>query len=146
MEPESGATPPPSEKAPATEQAPWQAPGLITRGAASGLEEGVLDATDTEALTAHAGQEVTAQGLVVRGAVDANSGNNFLNFSSRPREGFVVVIFRDDVHKFLEGPPGEVYSNKEIRVTGTVEIFRDNPQIVVRSPDQIELVERNMEN
>lgn len=51
-------------------------------------------------------------------------------------ERFTVVIWGDDRGNFPQ-PPEEFYAGKEICVTGTVELYKGAPQIVVREPAQI---------
>lgn len=63
-------------------------------------------------------------------------------------KSFGVVYFSDRrlfermAEKF-GGADGSVLEGKLIRVTGQVNLYQDNPQIVVESPDQIEVVEQS---
>ncbi len=50
------------------------------------------------------------------------------------------VIFGDDSSKFTQDPE-VMFADKTISVTGKVTLFKDKPQIVVSSPDQIKLEE-----
>lgn len=54
-------------------------------------------------------------------------------------ERFTVVIWGDDRANFPE-PPEKLYAGKTIRVTGTISIFQEVPQISVKTPDEIEIV------
>jgi len=38
--------------------------------------------------------------------------------------------------------PASYYKNKTIRVTGTVKLYRDKPEIVVEKAEQIQLMEK----
>lgn len=125
----------PVEHAPA---APAGLPGIVQSGAQD--LDGALDPRDTTELLKHIGEEVTIQGKVVRAAIDERSGMHFLNFDPRPRQGFVAVVFPDEAPLFTDGPPGRIYDQKTVRITGRIELFRDNPQIVLRDPAQITVV------
>jgi len=49
------------------------------------------------------------------------------------------VIFQDDWEKWPQSPD-ELFYGKAVRVTGEVELYKGAPEIIVESPDQIELV------
>jgi len=53
-----------------------------------------------------------------------------------PEERFVVVIPKAEAHRF----PLQSYVGRRVRVTGRVRAFRGRPEIVVKSPRQIEVV------
>lgn len=80
-------------------------------------------------------QTITVSGRIVR-TYDAGS-ITFLNFSAE-RDQFVVVIFADDYADF-PSPPADLYRDQTVWVTGTVGQYNGVPQIVVSSPDQIEI-------
>jgi DNA/RNA endonuclease YhcR with UshA esterase domain len=83
------------------------------------------------------GQEVTVGGTVVR---TYNSGKAaFLNFDKDWRGKFSVVIFASDFDNFPQ-PPHKMYLNKTILVTGKVKEYKGAPEIIVESPEQIEIV------
>lgn len=81
------------------------------------------------------GQTITISGRIVR-ASDIGS-ITFLNFSQE-RGRFVAVIFQDDYANF-SSPPAELYHDQSVWVTGQVTEHDGVPQIVVRSPEQIEI-------
>lgn len=83
----------------------------------------------------YVGQTVTVEGRIVS-ARDIGS-ITFLNFS-RERDRFVVVVFAEDYAAF-PAPPAELYAGKKVWVTGTIELFQGVPQIILRSPTQIEV-------
>ena len=65
---------------------------------------------------------------------------NFLNFDTQRPPEFVVIVFGDSLENFPQ-PLQETYDGKIVRVRGRVSLFRDNPQIIVTSPDQIEILD-----
>ena len=89
----------------------------------------------------YVGQEATIGGTVVR---TYNSGKAaFLNFDKDWRGKFSVVIFASDFDNFPQ-PPDEMYLNKAILVTGKVKEYKGAPEIIVESPEQIEIVSDGM--
>lgn len=84
----------------------------------------------------HAGQTVAVEGRVVDTYRSAKV--IFLNFSP-DRDEFKVVIFEDDWDKWPQSPD-ELYYGKNVRVTGEVELYKGAPEVIVESPDQIELI------
>lgn len=67
----------------------------------------------------------------------SGGGTTFINFGGRyPKHVFYAVIFRKNKDRFtgiraLEG--------KVVAISGTVELYKGKPQIILFSPDQIEL-------
>jgi endonuclease/exonuclease/phosphatase family metal-dependent hydrolase len=64
----------------------------------------------------------------------------FLNFTDARPPAFVVVIRRESLAN-LPSSPDALYRGKTVRVKGMVTTYRDQPQIVVTSPRQIEVVD-----
>lgn len=84
------------------------------------------------------GRTMTVEGTVV---ATYNSGKAiFLNFHPDWRAHFTAVIFASDARRF-PAPPESHYLNRKVRVTGLIEEYRGKPEIIVRKPAQIELVE-----
>jgi len=84
------------------------------------------------------GQRVTVEGTIV---LTKNTGKVvFLDFSPHWQVDLKVVIFPEDAAKF-PSPPEEMFLKKKIRVTGLIEEYQGAPEIIVRDPSQIEIVE-----
>jgi len=98
-----------------------------------------ISATDTTALLERVGTEVVVEGDVIRTS-ESKSGINFLNFQQAMRSGFVVVTFAKDLQNFPDGKPKDRYLRKRVRITGTVEKYKDQPQIVLKAPGQIQVL------
>jgi micrococcal nuclease len=62
----------------------------------------------------------------------------FLDFHDPYKGYFEVTIFSSDVKNFAFSP-ASFYLNKEVRVTGTIELYQGDPEIIVHSPSQIEV-------
>jgi micrococcal nuclease len=62
----------------------------------------------------------------------------FLDFHDPYQGYFVAVIFSSDVKNF-PFPADSFYRNKEVRITGTIQLYQGAPEIIVHSPSQIEV-------
>jgi endonuclease/exonuclease/phosphatase family metal-dependent hydrolase len=65
----------------------------------------------------------------------------FINFDAQRPARFTAVIFAENLTNFPK-PPQEMYEGQIVRVRGTVSLFKDQPQIVVTKPDQIEVLDK----
>lgn len=84
------------------------------------------------------GQTVTVEGTIVQ---TKNTGKVvFLDFSPTWQVDLKVVIFPEDAARF-PSPPEEMFLNKTIQVTGAIKEYEGAPEIIVRDPAQIEIVE-----
>ena len=84
------------------------------------------------------GDVVTVQGKIVN---THNTGKIcFLNFHENYRDNITAVIFRPSFGLFQE-PPEHYYEGQNVKVLGRVTEYRGRPQIRVRAPDQITIVD-----
>ncbi len=84
------------------------------------------------------GQIRTVVGKVV---ASNNTGKVcFLNFHHNWKKYFTVVIFSSDYDKFPPNPE-DYYLNHRIRVTGLIKEYKGKPEIIVKSPSQIEIID-----
>ncbi len=100
----------------------------------------VIDATETAKILDARGDLVKVRGVVIAASA-IESGMNFLNFTTGRDSGFVAVVFPQDVAVWDGKLPSELYNGKLVEITGEIAIFKNNPQIVLRKPDQIEVLE-----
>jgi hypothetical protein len=84
----------------------------------------------------YAGQSKIVEGKIVR-TYASSKGTVFLDFHDPYQGYFEVTIFASDVKNFPFSPVS-FYLNKEVRVTGTIEMYQGAPEIIVHSPSQIE--------
>lgn len=85
----------------------------------------------------HIGEFLTVEGKIVE---THNSGKAcFLNFHPEWRSSFTAVIF---ARSFVAFPPDpeDYYRGKRVRVTGMIREYRGKPEIILSSPDQIEVL------
>ncbi len=84
------------------------------------------------------GQTKTVEGRIV---VSNNTGKVcFLNFHKDWSKYFTAVIFSSDFNKFPANPE-DYYLNRKVRVTGLIKEYKEKPEIIVKSPSQIEIIE-----
>jgi DNA/RNA endonuclease YhcR with UshA esterase domain len=93
--------------------------------------------------TSHVGEVVTVCGTVAstRYASSTRGKPTFLNLGKAyPNQIFTVMIWGEDREKF--GEPEEKYRDKNICVTGLISIYRGVPEIVVKDPKDIRIIEK----
>lgn len=93
----------------------------------------------------HVGERGTVCGEVAstRYAPSANGEPTFLNLDRPyPNQVFTALVWGDDRPRF-DRPPEEHFRDRRICVTGKIGSYLDVPQIIVRRPDQIEIVEED---
>jgi DNA/RNA endonuclease YhcR with UshA esterase domain len=85
--------------------------------------------------------EVKSTGKSGRGnAVFLNSEENYRN-----AKNFTVFLDKEALTKFKKAKiddPAAHFKGKTIRVSGTVKLYRDKPEIAVVEPDQVQVVEK----
>lgn len=64
----------------------------------------------------------------------------FINFDDQRPRRFEAAIFDDSIANFPK-PPAEMYDGKIINIRGRVTLFQDRPQIIITSPEQIEILD-----
>lgn len=85
------------------------------------------------------GQTAYVAGKVIN--VNTAGRITFVNFDTQRPARFTAVIFAENLANFPK-PPKEMYADQIVRVSGTVSLFKDQPQIVVTSPKQIEVLDK----
>lgn len=114
--------------------------GLLARFAVSwegDSEHKRVDATNAVELRESVGQEVTVFGKV-DSTGKSSSGHQFLNFYGKQ---ISVFCAKDDVAKFKDGTPAELYEGKEVEVTGQLSLFNGKLQLKLTTPEKIRVLE-----
>jgi micrococcal nuclease len=84
------------------------------------------------------GKTQTVEGKIV---VTNNTGKVcFLNFDRNWRKYFTAVIFASDFEKSPPHPEDH-YLNRTVRVTGLIKEYQGKPEIILKSPSQIEIIQ-----
>jgi hypothetical protein len=94
----------------------------------------------------HVGEECVVEMVVRAARALADKDVCFLNSEKdrRAEDNFTAVIFEEGLAKFRDAGienPALHFLDRKIRVRGVVAEHKDQPQIVVRQPDQIEVVD-----
>ena len=84
------------------------------------------------------GKTITVCGKVVDSYISKGEKKNVkLNFDKPyPETPFIVMIFEADLPNFKYNPT-EFLINKNVCATGVVKIYKDKPEIVISSPEQL---------
>ncbi|SLN37657.1 nucleotide-binding protein [Ruegeria meonggei] len=91
--------------------------------------------TPREAIN-HIGKRASVVGVVSQ-VSNSGKGTTFINFGGRyPNHIFYVVIFKKNAHKF---PRVYGYKGQTLAISGKIELYRGKPQIIVSSPDQVQV-------
>ena len=91
----------------------------------------------------HIGDSVKVQGVIlgVRYLDGAKNTPTFINVGGNyPNQLLTVVIWGDVRQKLLVTPSSKDNGNRII-VSGKVELYNDNPQIIIRNTNQFEIVQ-----
>ncbi len=104
------------------------------------LPPGALDALKTEELVNFEGREVHVAGKIIRTHKLERAGITFLDFRDKPKQGFVLVIFKNALDRFPTDP-ATAYQDKMVRVTGKISLYDGLPQIVVNHPNMIQIID-----
>jgi len=84
------------------------------------------------------GKVKTVEGKII---ASNNTGKVcFLNFHKDWKRYFTAVIFASDLDKFPPNPE-DYYLNRKVRVTGLIKEYKGKPEIIIKSPAQIEIIE-----
>lgn len=90
----------------------------------------------SETVKDHLGEIVTVKGIVTD--VHISEKVAYLNFGKKfPKNDFSGVVFAGKFNEFddLEG-----FKDKLVEITGSVSVFRNKPQIILNSSDQIKII------
>lgn len=94
----------------------------------------------------HVGEWCVVTMKVTSSRLMADAGRCYLNSHKdhRATDNFTAVIFKQGLDKFAKADvadPAKHFLDKTVRVTGTIELYKEKPQIKVELVDQIEVVD-----
>ena len=87
----------------------------------------------------HVGDSVKLMAKIYSGKYleSAENTHTFLNVGGKyPHEKLTLVIF-GDVRKQFKNAPETFYEGRQEWITGKIELYKNKPQIIINSPDQI---------
>lgn len=112
---------------------------LLSMSAMASEEVTPIDSVDLDALRAKVGSPAVVVGAVTDIGTTQDGGITFINVGMPKKKGFVAVIFRQNYENFPEG--FEKFRNQKVKVSGPIELYKsEQPQIVIRSAEQIEII------
>ncbi len=85
----------------------------------------------------HMGELAIVEGVIVR--TYQSDKVLFLNFHEDYRNTFSVAIFVTELSRF-PGDAKEYYKGKLVRISGIIKEYRGAPEMIVKDPDQIEVL------
>lgn len=87
----------------------------------------------------HVGDSVTVCGKVysARYMDGAKNKPTFLNVGAAYPNQVLTVVIWDTVRQQFNGKPEALFANKEICITGRIELYNNKPQIVIDKPEKI---------
>ena len=84
----------------------------------------------------HIGKIITVKGII--SDVHISEKVAYLNFGKKfPKNDFSGVVFES---KFSEFEDLEAFKDKLVEITGSVSVFKNKPQIILNSSDQIKII------
>lgn len=84
----------------------------------------------------YVGQNTIVEGAIVYTYV--SKGTSFLNFHNPYQGYFYGVVFASDSNNF-KCSIAQFYLNKEVRITGMIQLDNGVPEIIVHAPSQVEV-------
>jgi hypothetical protein len=88
----------------------------------------------------HVGDSVKVCGKAfgIRFMENAKSQPTLINLGAAYPNQLLTVVIWEDLRKQFDKTPEELFKDKEICVTGKIELYRDKPQIVIKSIGQLQ--------
>lgn len=98
-------------------------------------------ADQRDALIAAAGKTATVSGVVSE-IRDLSSRVLKISFQGLDRDGFCGIVFSDTAaaHDYFDNGAGADIVGKKITITGTVSLFRGNPEIIISDAKQVQVI------
>lgn len=123
----------PTRRKPRSLRTPWLSALALLLWIPSVQAASPVHITDDQAAQ-HIGETVILEGRVVQ-VFTSDKGNVFLNFGAPfPRHRFSTTIFSRYSQAF---PDVQRLEGKRVRITGTITLYRNKPQILLTPADQL---------
>lgn len=101
--------------------------------------EAEIRADDIEKIKSYDGKLITVSGTVKRVSKSKSGKVTFINFGDDWKSSFTVVVFSGDEEKFKDIGGLESLVNKNVKLTGVVMLYKDKPEIILKSPSQLKI-------
>ena len=109
--------------------------GIIPTHANEPLELQEISAQDHQALLAHVGRDAAVEGIVVSVGRTSSDKIRFLDLTDNPTNGFVAALFPV---VFNEVGEMEKWIGQKVRITGSLEKYKEKTQIKIFNAKQIQ--------
>lgn len=101
-----------------------------------------FNANDLDAIKGAVGKVAAVKGQVQKVASTSNNSIYFIDFAGNKRGGFVGIVRQNNYEAVAAAVGGDLRTGlvgKTVELRGSITLFKDAPQIVVTSPDQIKI-------
>lgn len=108
------------------------------------LKHKKINADNFIQLINRASKHVTITGTVCSSEVTDRNKIIFLNFGKNFNTSLSAIIYDYDLHSFIDAginSPESYFKNKKVKIDGIVRIIDGKPEIIVKSPKQIKIIE-----
>ena len=96
-----------------------------------------ISAQDHQALLAHVGRDAAVEGIVVSVGRTSSDKIRFLDLTDNPTNGFVAALFPV---VFNEVGEMEKWIGQKVRITGSLEKYKEKTQIKIFNAKQIQIL------
>ncbi len=107
----------------------------------------VLDAKNPIGIMANVSKYAVIKGIVSGVDVSERSKVIFLNFGNNYNTSFSAVIYENKLPAFIMAgvnDPVDYYKNKTVKLEGFVRMINGKPEMVIESPSQIKIIDKNI--
>ena len=89
----------------------------------------------------HVGDSVKTCGKVagIRFMEGSKGQPTLINVGAAYPNQLLTIVIWEDLRKQFDKTPEELFKDKDICIVGKIEFYRDKPQIVIKSKDQLQL-------
>jgi DNA/RNA endonuclease YhcR with UshA esterase domain len=96
-----------------------------------------------EEVNKYFGDSITVCGKVssVRYLENSKNSPTFINMGASYPNQLLTIVLWGDMRKQFSKTPEELFTNKEVCVTGRIELFKERPQIILKDKDNLRLKE-----
>ena len=100
-----------------------------------------LNPADSNVIPYTEANNCLGQSKVVEGTIaySYNSNGTVFLYFHNPYKGYFYAVIPSSDGKNFNFAPASFYPNKEVRISGTIQLYNEDPEITVNTPAQIEV-------
>ncbi len=102
-----------------------------------------IDAADVAGIRAHIGKTAVVTGKISSAKLSSTGKVFRIEFKDAKESGFNSVIFERNLKSFRDALGSDLsagLTDKTVELTGTIDEYRGNPQIILTRPDQLRIL------